>query len=181
MPKHTQTSPSHSTLRQGRCSILALCTTGPFCYVNTCDTFLVGTNHPFPSPQEGVTVCHFTRQYLFVPSLDLSAMVSLTCRPIFALWTWAMSSDKYWVNHGSGMSRQPQTWLHCLKSEPLPLLPARHKHTHTQSSTPVVACQWSRQTCRSRSVNHGSSQCFDLPETRRSKQAPPILCTQCFP
>ena len=28
------------------------------------------------------------------------------------------------------MSGQPQTRLLCLKSEPLPLMPARHKHTH---------------------------------------------------
>ena len=109
--QHTQTLPSHPNLRQGRCSILAPCTIGPFCYVHTCDTFLAGTNHPFPSPLEGggVTVCHFTRQYFFVPSLNLSEMVSLTCMPILALLTWALSSDKYWVNLGSGMSGQPQT------------------------------------------------------------------------
>ena len=63
--QHTQTLPSHPTLRQGRCSILDPYTTGPFRYVHTCDTFLAGTNHPFPSPLEGggVTVCHFTRQH----------------------------------------------------------------------------------------------------------------------
>ena len=44
-----------------------------------------------------------------------------------------MSSNKYWVNHMSGMSGQPQTRLLCLKSEPLPLMPARHKHTHTHN------------------------------------------------
>ena len=52
----------------------------PVSLLHTCDTFLAGTNHPFPYP-----VCHCTRQYLFVPSLNLSAMVSLICRPIFAL------------------------------------------------------------------------------------------------
>ena len=112
--QHTQTLPSHPTIRQGRCSALAPCTTRPFHYVHTCDTFLAGSEVQItPSPLlwmgGGVTVCHFTRQYLFVPSLNLSAMVSLTCRPILALLTWAMSSDKYWVNHGSGMSGQLQT------------------------------------------------------------------------
>ena len=67
--QHTQTSPSHPTLRQGRCSILALCTTGPFRYLHTCDTFLAGTNPPFPSPQEGVTVCHFTISIYLYPLL----------------------------------------------------------------------------------------------------------------
>ena len=146
--QHTQTLPSHPTLEQGGCSYFSSIHHMP----NALHAHVRHIPGRYKSPLPlssgggvGVTICHFTRQYLFAPSLNLSAKVSLTCRPIFALWTWAMSSDKYWVNHMSGMSGQPQIWLHCLKSEPLPLLPTHRKHTHTQSSTPLVVCQWSRQ------------------------------------
>ena len=122
--QQTQTLPSHPTLRQVGCSLLY----PPQARFVTCTR---GTHSSqvqiTPSPLH-----HFTRQYLFVPSLNLSAMVSLTCRPIFSLWTWTMSFDKYWVNHGSGMSGQPQTWLHCLKSDPsLSCPPVTNTHTGT--------------------------------------------------
>ena len=68
-PTHTQTLPPIPPSDKEDALILAPFTTGPFRYVHTCDTFLAGTNHPFPSPQ-----------YLFVLSLNLSTMVSRNLR-----------------------------------------------------------------------------------------------------
>ena len=103
------------------------------------DTLCIETSQPFPSPQGGLTIRHFTRQCLFVFSLK-TVCNDIIYLPIFALWTWAMSS-KYdrvdlWANHVWGLSGQSQTWLLWLSSEPLPLLPAGpviHTHTHIQS------------------------------------------------
>ena len=48
-PTHTNLAfPSHPQTRKMRYS--SSMHTDPFRYVHTCDTFLAGTNHPFPSP-----------------------------------------------------------------------------------------------------------------------------------
>ena len=91
---------------------MALSTTGQFRYVHRNKS----TYQPFLSPPGGggggggVTICHFTRQCLFVRSLNLSAVASVTCGPTFSLWVL----NKYHrvdlcANHESGLSGQPQT------------------------------------------------------------------------
>ena len=83
--QHTQTLPSHPTLRQGGCSYSSSIHHRPVSLLAHVRHIPRRYKSPLPLSSGGVTVCHFTRQYLFVPSLNLSAMVSLTCRPIFAL------------------------------------------------------------------------------------------------
>ena len=129
------------------------------------------SNLPLSSRGQGVTICHFARQCLFVPSLNLSAMASLTCGPIFALWTWAMSSDKY--SRPLGQSRLRHEWtapnliaLLELRTPPSPARPSQtHTIIHTSRCRSVSRQAVGYQTCRSRSVSHGSSQWFYLPVT----------------
>ena len=126
---HTQALPSHTTLRQGGCSYSSSIHHRPVSLRAT------------RSSQVQITPSPLLSIYLFSLLICLQWYQSLTCRPIFALWTWGMSSDKYRVRH----EWQPQTWLHCLKSEPLPLLPARHKHTHNHPHLSLLVSVQGRQ------------------------------------
>ena len=87
LTQHTQTLPSHPTLRQGGCSYSNSIHHRPALLRAHVRHIPCKYKSPIPLSSGGgvgVTICHFTRQYLFVPSLNLSAMVSLPCRPIFA-------------------------------------------------------------------------------------------------
>ena len=134
---------------------LALSTTGLFRYVHmmthsseTKSTLPVSLSSQGGGGGGGVTICHFTRQCLFVPSLNLSAMASLTCRTIFALWTWAMSSDKYGRHLGQSRVRHEWTALNLialleLRTPPSPARPSQ-THNHPHLSLPVRVKSGSR-------------------------------------
>ena len=72
--QHTQTLPSHPTLRQGGCSYSSSIHHRPASLRAHVQHIPRRYKSPLPLSSGGgvgVTICHFTRQYLFVPSLNL--------------------------------------------------------------------------------------------------------------
>ena len=115
--------PSACKYRQGGCSSLSPIHLRPVSLCAHDDTLRAETNQPTPQRAlkinpppllSGNKIRNFIRQcLLFVCSLNLSTLASVTYGPISAIWTWAMSYkyEDLCANQGSGLSGQPQTIL----------------------------------------------------------------------
>ena len=140
--QHTQTLPSHPTLRQGGCSYISSIHHRPSSLRAHVRHIPCRYKSPLPLSSGGgvgVTICHFTRQYLFVPSLNLSAMVSPASRySLYELGRWVL------INTGSitGQAWVDSPKLDCVAwnlnlSLSCPPVTNTHTHNHPHLSLPV--------------------------------------------